>query len=128
MHIEQLAVATTGTTPGLWSKELLQFGGHIMKANTRLVILRFSQRRSLERRPTLLAGEQTSANSFLMGLSLFSDMVSFLRSSSWNSNLCHNMDARGIVFIGILLLTEQGAPYQVRASAVVDHIVGLSGA
>lgn len=37
------------------------------------------------------------------------------------------MDAKWILFIGILLLTEQGAPYQVRVSAVGDHIVGLSG-
>lgn len=68
--------------------------GHITKTNTRLVILRFSQRRSLEHGPTSLPGEQTSVNRFLMGPRLFLDMVSFLRGSSWNSNLCHNMDAK----------------------------------
>lgn len=52
----------------------------------------------------------------------------FSKKQPWNSNLCDNTDTRGILFTGILLLTEQGAHYQVRADAVGDHIVGLSGA
>lgn len=63
-----------------------------------------------------------------MGLWLLLDTVPFLRCISWNYNLCHNMNARRILFTRILLLTGQGTHYQLRAKAVGDHIVGLSGA
>lgn len=39
-----------------------------------------------------------------------------------------HMDARRMLFITILLLMGQGTHYQLRAKAVSDHVVGLSGA
>lgn len=85
--------------------------------------LRFSQRGSLELKPSLFPGKPTSGKRFFMGfVSLLRHGV-FSKKHRQNSNLCHNTGASCVFSTGILFLREQGTHDQVRPRAVGDHTV-----